>query len=91
MFSECPSFFVLLVYNDGALNLHLHVVALPASVTMFCSAKTTQKLNMSGLDFLALVLRSSNSFDMNNNNKGADYVSQILTEHIRFALSLDRL
>ena len=27
MFSECPSFFVLFGYNHGALNLHLHVVA----------------------------------------------------------------
>ena len=34
MFSECPSFLVLFVYNGGALNFHLHVVALSVSVTM---------------------------------------------------------
>ena len=33
MFSGCPSFFVLFVCIDEVLNLHLHVVALPASVT----------------------------------------------------------
>ena len=65
MFSECPSFFLLFVYNDGALILHRHVVALPVWVTMSWPTKSTYKLNMSGLDFLALVLQSSNSFDMN--------------------------
>ena len=65
MFSECPLFFLLFVCNDGALNLHLHVVALPVSVTMSWPTKSTYKLNMSGLDFLALVLQSSKSFDMN--------------------------
>ena len=65
MFSKNPPFFVLFVYNIVALNLHLHVVALPASVTMSWATKTTKKLNMSGLDFLALVLQSSNSFDLN--------------------------
>ena len=39
-----------------ALKLHLHVVALPASMTM---------LNRSGLDFLVLVLQSSNSLNLN--------------------------
>ena len=34
MFSGGPSFFVHFVFNDGALNLRLHVVALLASVTM---------------------------------------------------------
>ena len=33
-FSENPSFFVLLFVNNGALNLRLKVLALPASVTM---------------------------------------------------------
>ena len=40
------------------------MVALLASVTLSWPAKTTQKLNTSGLDFLALVLQSSNSFDL---------------------------
>ena len=65
MFSECPSFFLLFVYNDGALNLRLHVVALPVSVTMSSPAKSTKNLHMSGQDFLALVLQSSNSFNLN--------------------------
>ena len=65
MFSECPLFFLLFVCNDGALNLHLQVLALSASVTMSWPTKSTYKLNMSGLDFLALVLQSSKSFDMN--------------------------
>ena len=55
-------FFVIHVCNDGASNLRLHVVFLPASVTMWWPAKITWKLNMSGLDFLALVLQKSNSF-----------------------------
>ena len=65
MFSKDSSLFVVFVFNDGALNLRLRVVVLPASVTMSWPAKTTQKLNTSGLDFLVLVLQSSNSFDLN--------------------------
>ena len=34
-----PSFFVLFVCNHGALNLRVHVVALPASMTMSGPAK----------------------------------------------------
>ena len=64
MISEGPSFFVLSVCKEGALKLRLHVVALLASVTMSWPAKTTLKLNTSALDFLALVLQSSNSLDM---------------------------
>ena len=41
MISKGPSCFVLFVYNDGAFNLHLHVVALPASVTLSCPTKST--------------------------------------------------
>ena len=55
--------FCTFVRNHGALNLRLHVVALPASVTMSWPAETTEKLHRSGLDFLVLVLQSSNSFD----------------------------
>ena len=40
MFSKCSSFFGQFC-NDGALNLHLHVVALSVSVTMSWPAKTT--------------------------------------------------
>ena len=65
MFSGGPSFFVHFVRNDGALNLRLHVVALPESLTMSWPAKITSKLNMSGLDFLVPVLQSFNSFDLN--------------------------
>ena len=63
MFSGGPSFSVIFVCNDGVLNLRLHVVALPASLTLSWPAKTTSKLNMSGLHFSVLVLQSSNSFD----------------------------
>ena len=48
-----------------ALKLHLHVVALPASMTMSWPAMVASKLNMSGLDFVAPVLQSSNSFHRN--------------------------
>ena len=65
MFSKDSTSFVLLVFNDGALNLHLHVVALLASLKLSWPAKTTKKLNMSGLDFLVLVLQSPNSFFLN--------------------------
>ena len=56
------SFIFVFVFSDGVLNLRLHVVALPASVTMSWPAKTTLKLNGSGLGFLDLVLQSSDSF-----------------------------
>ena len=64
MFSECPSFFVVFVNNDGALNLHLYVVVLPASVIMSRPAKCTKKVNTSRLDFLVLVFQSSDNFGM---------------------------
>ena len=41
------------------------MVLLPVSVTMSWPTKSTKKLNMSGYDFLALVLQSSNSFNQN--------------------------
>ena len=63
MFSEGLSIFVF-VFNDGALNLLRHVVELSLSVTMWRAAETKQKLSMSWLDFLVLVLQSSNSFDL---------------------------
>ena len=63
MFSEGLSIFVF-VFNDGALNLLRHVVELSLSVTMWRAAETKQKLSMSRLDFLVLVLQSSNSFDL---------------------------
>ena len=50
LFSDFPSFFVLFVYNDGALKLHLHVVALPTSVTIERPTKTSQKFNIYRLD-----------------------------------------
>ena len=65
IFSNGPSFFVLFGCKHGALHLRLHVVALPASVTMSWPAKLTSKMNMSVLDFLVLVLQRSNSFDLN--------------------------
>ena len=55
--------FCTFVRNHGALNLRLHVVALPASVTMSWPAETTEKLHRSGLDFLVLVLQISSSFN----------------------------
>ena len=48
-----------------ALKLHLQVVALPAAMTMSWPAMLASKLNMSGLDFLALVLQKSNSLHLN--------------------------
>ena len=66
MFSGGPSFFTIHVCNDGALSLHLHVLALPASVTMWWSAKLTWKLNISGLDFLLLVLQKSHSVNLHS-------------------------
>ena len=64
MFSKGPAFFVDFVCNDEALNFCLQLIALPVSVMMSRPAKTTKKLDMSGLAFLALVLQSSNSFDL---------------------------
>ena len=55
----------LFVCNQGALKFHLHVIAVPLSMNMSSLAKNTQKVNISGLDFLNLVLQSSNSFDLN--------------------------
>ena len=64
-FLKGPSFFVRSVCNHGALKLHLHVVALPASLARSWPAEITKKLSRSGLDFLVLVLESCNSFIMN--------------------------
>ena len=63
--SKGSQFFVLFVGDDGPLNLNLHVVALPVSVTMQRPSKTTWKLNTWGRDFSVLVLQSSNSSDLN--------------------------
>ena len=63
MFSGGPSLFVPIVCNDGALNLHLHAIALPATLILSGPAKTASK-KLSGLDFKTLVLQFSNSFDM---------------------------
>ena len=65
IFSEGPSFFVRSVCNPVALKLRLHVVALSLSLAMSWIAEITLKLNRSGLDFLVLVLQSSNSFVLN--------------------------
>ena len=65
IFSEGPSFFVRSVCYHGALELRLHVIALPASLDMSWSAEITKNLNRSGLDFLVLVLQSSNSYILN--------------------------
>ena len=64
-FFKRPFFFVRSVCNHGALKLHLHVVALPASLARSWPAEITKKLSRSGLDFLVLVLESCNSFIMN--------------------------
>ena len=53
--------FCTFVCNDGALSFSLHVVVLPASVTLLWPGNFTYKLNMSGLVFLVLVSQSSNS------------------------------
>ena len=45
--------------------LCVHMLALLVSVNMSWRAKTSFKLNMSRLDFIVLVLQSSNSFDLN--------------------------
>ena len=59
------SFIFCTSFTDGALSLHLRVVALPSSVTMSWPAETTEKLNRSGLDFLVLVLQNSNCLNLN--------------------------
>ena len=62
MFSEGPSFFVIFVCIEGKLKLSPKMEALPKTVTVSWLVKTTYRLNMSGLDFLDLVLQSSDSF-----------------------------
>ena len=57
--------FYTFVCKQGALHLRLHVVSLPASVTMSWPANITSKLNMSGLNFLVPVSQSSSNFDLN--------------------------
>ena len=46
MFFEDPSIFVCFLYNDEALILRLHVVALQVSVIVATPAKIAQKLEM---------------------------------------------
>ena len=65
LFSEGPSFFVCSVCNHGASKARLHMVALSASLAVSWPAEITWKLNSSGLNFLVLVLQSSNSFILN--------------------------
>ena len=62
MFSEGPSFFAIFVCIEGKLILSPKMEALPKTVTVSWVVKTTYRLNMSGLDFLDLVLQSSDSF-----------------------------
>ena len=64
IFRKVLLFLFFFACNDGPLNSRLHMVALLAAVTMSWSAKTTWKLNMSGLDSLVPVLHISNSFDL---------------------------
>ena len=61
LFSVGPSFSVLFVCNDASLIFRPHVLTLPGSLTSSWPAKTAKKLNKSGVDFLVLVLPSSNS------------------------------
>ena len=49
----------------SALKLHMHLVALLASVTMSRPAKTTQKLNMLNLTSYLESCKSFNSFNLN--------------------------
>ena len=63
MFSRHPFFCTFCSYSWGFI-LRLHVLALPASLTFSWPAKRTLNLNMSALDFLALVLQIFNSFNM---------------------------
>ena len=65
MYSEGPSFFVLFVCNERELKLSLKMEALPTTVTVSWLVKATERLNMSGLDFLDLVLKSSDSLILN--------------------------
>ena len=53
--------FCTFVCNHGALNLHLQVLALPASVTMVRPTKTSQKLNIYRLYLLDQVFDSYKS------------------------------
>ena len=61
LFSEGPSFFELSVCNKASLNFRLQDVTLPPSLTLSWPAKTAKKLNKSGVEFLVIVLPSSNS------------------------------
>ena len=87
MFSEGPSFFVLFVCNERELKMRLKVKALPTSVTVSWLVKTTYRLNISGLDFLVLVLQSSNSLNLNAFFKFASIYFFLLTWSI-FSFSL---
>ena len=53
------------VRNQEPLIFRQHEVALSASVTLSRPAKTTKKVNRSGLDLLVLVWQSSYSFNLN--------------------------
>ncbi len=48
----------------GAPDLLRHVIDLSVSLTMSQPAETTEKLSMSRLEFLTLVLQSSSGFDL---------------------------
>ena len=54
MFPKGPSIFVTFVCNDGALILHLRVIALLASLTKSIPVKITKKLNLSRLGNIIL-------------------------------------
>ena len=60
---ENPCFRRVLLFLHLFVMTDLWVCAI--ALTMTLSTKTTQKLNISGLDFLFLVLQISNSFNLN--------------------------
>ena len=53
--------FCTFFFNDASLIFRLHDVTLPTSLTLSWPAKTVKNLNKSGVEFLVLVLPSSNS------------------------------
>ena len=63
MFSEGPSIFEFFCYN-GILGLLRNVVDLQVSLAMSPPAETIKKLSMSRLEFLILVMQSSNGCDV---------------------------
>ena len=85
-----PSFFVRSVCYNGALELRLHVIALPASLDMSWLAEITKKLKRSWLDFLVLVLQRPNSFILNASFNFAS-VNFFLAKWFRFNFRLQGL